>query len=145
MKKIFYIAVVVTALVFATAGCDKGNEKEVASQGNQNIANSKASGGDWGIHRYWTGSECKTPADNCFDDIDVYSSYALFTEIGKYPNPKELPLVIREHISRVHLDAAINGKLKLSAQFDKKTNTLYLIFSETLLPKVAAVYPFTSK
>jgi hypothetical protein len=32
MKKIFYIAVVVTALVFATAGCDKG--KEVADNNN---------------------------------------------------------------------------------------------------------------
>jgi hypothetical protein len=148
MKKNIFIAVVVTALVFAT-GCQKFDSLTEEVNNNSVVSNNEiVTKSTWGLNNVWSATykTCISVPYDCFDEIVVLDNIQkIFRAIGEKPNPKELPLVIREHIYQEHLNAALKGNLKLSARFNEKTNYLYLIFSDRRSGKTVVVYQFTSK
>jgi len=152
MKNLLFFSIISFAIVITS--CKKFNDNELTNVSEEQTTqpNSNAPVG-WGLNNTYCSEcrSCDTPASNCFDEIVVKPSsknfIGGFIDVANGRNDNNIISFVKQnfeelsdYISDDYLQKCLNGVLKLSAEYNKKTGIYFIIFSAKY--KIEVVYQF---
>ena len=137
------MAVIATAMIFATVACDRGNEANDNQVDNLKL---KALPEPVEAIEHFTGSICEKPALECGHEIVVLGNVEqMYNNLGSDPSPRRLPTALTDHIYVGHLNEAINGTYTVSLVYNSSIKKLFVVFKRPGIKTPVFVYPFSSK